>query len=116
MSCPRCQDLELALEVRRSEYDEALASAYFRVNRKIAAYLSVELERARNELEEHRLVCVSEVKRPDAFSSVSPHRFTHEEIQNLPDRDRRLTAHCEGRKKLVLVSDMHASAKSTSLQ
>lgn len=59
MRCPRCHELERALQVKRGDYNEALASAYHRVNRKFAAYESVELERARNELEEHRHVCAS---------------------------------------------------------
>lgn len=59
MSCLRCQDLERALEIRQREYIEALASPYYRFSRKFAAYRSVELERAKNELEEHRSVCAS---------------------------------------------------------
>jgi len=80
MSCLRCQELERALDVRRSEYSEALASPYFRVSRKFAAYLSVELERAKNELEEHRLACVSAVKQPAALSAAVRPRSAQEEL------------------------------------
>jgi hypothetical protein len=83
MSCLRCQDLERALEVRQSEYSAALASPYFRVSRKFAAYFNVELERAKNELEEHRLVCVSAIKQPAALSAVARPRFAQEELRGV---------------------------------
>lgn len=79
MSCIRCQDLERALDVKGSEYSEALTSPYFRVSRKFAAYLSVELERARNELAEHRLICTSAVKQPAVFPAAARPRFAQEE-------------------------------------
>ena len=82
MSCLRCQDLERALEVRQSEYSAALTSPYFRVSRKFAAYFNVELERAKNELEEHRLVCVS-AKQPAALSAVARPRFAQEKLQGV---------------------------------
>lgn len=83
MSCLRCLDLERALDVWRSEYSEALASPYFRVSRKFAAYLSVELERAKNELEEHRLACVSAVKQPANLSAAACPRFAQEELRGV---------------------------------
>lgn len=81
MSCLRCQDLERALETRQSQYSEVLASTYFWVSREFAAYLSVELERAKNELEEHRLVCVSVVKEPAALWCVARPRFAQEQLR-----------------------------------
>ncbi len=81
MSCLRCRDLERALKDRQGEFSEALASAYFRVSRKYAAYLSVELEREKSELEEHRLVCVSAIKQPAALSTVARPRFAQEELR-----------------------------------
>jgi hypothetical protein len=63
MKCERCQELEQAVQAMQGDYGEALASAFYRVNRKFAAYKSVELERARNELDEHRLVCGSAKRR-----------------------------------------------------
>jgi hypothetical protein len=83
MSCLRCEDLERALEVRRSKYCEALASPYLRVSRKFAAYLSVELERAKNELEEHRLACVFAVKQPAALSAAACPRLAQEELRDV---------------------------------
>ena len=82
MRCPRCQNLERALEIRQSEYNEALDSAYYRVSRKFAAYVSVELERARNELEEHRWVCVSAVKQPAVLAPVVLPRVAPEELRD----------------------------------
>jgi len=79
MGCPRCRDLERALDVRRSEYAEALASPYFQVSRKFAAYFRVELERAKNELEEHRWVCVTAANPPAAFPAAARPRLAQEE-------------------------------------
>jgi hypothetical protein len=58
MSCILCGNLERALDARRREYIEANSAAYFQVSKKFAAYINVEMERARNELEDHRLTCV----------------------------------------------------------
>jgi hypothetical protein len=80
MRCLRCQNLEQALEVRQSEYNEALDSAYYRVSTKFAAYVSVELERARNELEEHRSVCVSAVKQSAVSAAIA--RFAPQELRD----------------------------------
>ena len=62
MDCPICRDLERAYEAGLSEYIEARSSACFRVCTKLAAQKNVEMERARYELEEHRLLCVSAVR------------------------------------------------------
>jgi hypothetical protein len=79
MSCLSCQNLERALEVRQSEYIEAIASPYYRFSRKFAAYRSVELERAKNELEEHRSVCVSVLEQPTASVNVTLPRVARKE-------------------------------------
>jgi hypothetical protein len=59
MGCPICRNLERAYETGLSEYIEARSSAYYPVCTKPAAYKKVDMERARYELEEHRLGCVS---------------------------------------------------------
>jgi len=59
MRCVLCRNLEIAFEARRSEYTEASSLAYYRVSKKFAAYMNVEMERARAELQEHRLECLS---------------------------------------------------------
>ncbi len=61
MSCIVCKNLERAFEIKLREYEEARSAADYQVNRKFAAYRNVEMERARNELEEHRLVCASAI-------------------------------------------------------
>jgi len=56
--CPVCKSLEEACESRLSEYVKARSAAYYQVSTELAAYKNVEMERAKSELEEHRLVCV----------------------------------------------------------
>jgi hypothetical protein len=60
MDCPICRDLERAFAATQGEYVEARLSACYRVCRKFAARMNVDMERAKYELEEHRCVCVSE--------------------------------------------------------
>jgi len=62
MSCLICKDMERDFEARHSEYLEARSSAYYGVSRKFAALKNVDMERAKNDLEEHQLVCVSVVR------------------------------------------------------
>ena len=59
MDCLICKDLERALESRRSAYVEARAAAYYRVSTELTAKKNVDMERAKSDLEEHRLTCVS---------------------------------------------------------
>jgi hypothetical protein len=59
MHCRLCENLQRALEARRSEYIEASSDAYYRVSKRLAAYKNVEMERARAELQEHRMVCLA---------------------------------------------------------
>lgn len=62
MDCPICMDLKRAYEAGLSEYIEARSSVCFRACTRLAARKNVEMERARYEVEEHRLVCVSAVR------------------------------------------------------
>lgn len=57
MGCIICSNLERALEAGQREYITALCAPYYLVYKKFAAYKNVELQRARNELEDHRSVC-----------------------------------------------------------
>ena len=59
MDCSICRELELAYRTRLSEYIEARSSACYLVSKRFAAKKNVDMERARYELEEHRLVCLS---------------------------------------------------------
>ncbi len=79
MDCLLCRSLEQAYEVERGEYVEARSSASFRVCTELAAQKNVELERARAELEEHRLICVSAVRTlallPKSHATASSRRL-----------------------------------------
>ena len=57
-NCLICKDLEEACQSRLSEYVKARSAAYYQVSTELAAYKNVEMERAKSEFEEHRLVCV----------------------------------------------------------
>lgn len=58
MECPVCRDLERAYDVVCTEYSDARSSACYPIIRKFAAVKNVDMERARYELEEHRLLCL----------------------------------------------------------
>jgi hypothetical protein len=58
MDCPRCMVLEQALECKLSKYTAARSAAVFRVSTQLAAWKMVDMERARNDLEEHQLTCL----------------------------------------------------------
>ncbi len=62
MDCSICNDLERAFESRRSKYVEARSAAYYRVSTELAANKNVDMERARDDFEEHQLVCLSAAK------------------------------------------------------
>ena len=62
MDCPNCRDLARAFEAGLSEYIEARSSACYQVSKKLAAKKNVDMERARYELEEHRLVCTPAIR------------------------------------------------------
>lgn len=62
MDCLTCKNLERAFESRRREHGEALSSVYYQVTTEFAAHKNVDKERAKSDLEEHRLVCVSASK------------------------------------------------------
>jgi hypothetical protein len=62
MNCPICKNLEQTYEARLRDYAAARSSALYEICKKIAAQKNVEMERARYELEEHRLVCASLIR------------------------------------------------------
>ena|ERR1700747_1347028 len=57
MDCLKCKDLEQAFESRLSNYSEARSAAFYQVSTELAAQKKVDMERARNDLEEHQLIC-----------------------------------------------------------
>ena len=62
MDCSICRDLARAFEAGLSKYIEARSSASFQVCKSFAAKRNVDMERARYELEEHRLVCATDTR------------------------------------------------------
>jgi hypothetical protein len=62
MDCLVCKELERVFESRHSEYIEARSAAYYRFSTEFAAYKNVDKERAKSNLEEHQLLCVSAAK------------------------------------------------------
>jgi hypothetical protein len=73
MSCIVCNNLEQIFKTKQQEYVEACSAPYYRFSKKFAAYKNVDMERARYELEEHRLICVSAPNvsaYPDSTSTV----------------------------------------------
>jgi len=62
MSCPICGDLQRDYENKLGEYIAARSSAVYGLSKKLAAQKNVEMERARYELEEHRIVCAPIVR------------------------------------------------------
>jgi len=59
MQCLKCKNLQEAFESRLSKYIEACSAAYYRVSTELAAKKNVDMERARYDLEEHQLTCLS---------------------------------------------------------
>jgi pyruvate/oxaloacetate carboxyltransferase len=64
MGCSTCRNLERAYQAGISEYAQARASVCYRVSTVLAAQKNVDMERARYELEEHRIVCASAASVP----------------------------------------------------
>jgi hypothetical protein len=62
MTCLICKDLERTLDYKRSKYFEARSAAYYQVSAELAAQKNVDMERAKRDLEEHQLTCVSAAK------------------------------------------------------
>ena len=71
MDCLECKNLEEAFESRLSKYIEASSAAYYRVSTELAAKKNVDMERARNDLKEHQLICASAAEvRPSGPTAI----------------------------------------------
>lgn len=57
MKCLRCNDLIRVFESRSAEYAKARSAIFYRVSTELAARKQVDMERARTDLDEHRLEC-----------------------------------------------------------
>ncbi len=72
MDCLICKELKRDFRFRRSAYIEARAAAYYRVSTQLAACKNVDMERAKNGLKEHQLICASATKRA-VWTTGHPH-------------------------------------------
>jgi hypothetical protein len=61
MLCPKCRELERALERRSRECITASSALYSRISSRFVAYDVVEMERAKSDLDMHRAVCVTAI-------------------------------------------------------
>jgi hypothetical protein len=59
MDCLKCTNLEQALEFRLRKYSEARSAPFYQVSTELAAKKKVDMEHARNDMEEHQLTCLS---------------------------------------------------------
>ena len=57
MNCLQCNDLMRVFEWRLAGYVKARAAPFYRVSTDLAARKQVDMERARTDIEEHRLAC-----------------------------------------------------------
>lgn len=65
MDCVVCKDLDRAVESTLASYLAARSAAYYRVCTDFAAKREVDMERAKTDLQEHRLVCPCVLKGDD---------------------------------------------------
>ncbi len=72
MDCLECKNLEDAFESSLGQYIEARSAAYYQVSTELAAKKNVDMERARNDLEEHKLICIpAREVRPSGLGAIS---------------------------------------------
>jgi hypothetical protein len=57
MDCSRRMDLEQGFESGLSKYNEARSAIFYQISTELAARKKVDMERARYDLEEHKLIC-----------------------------------------------------------
>ena len=57
MNCSECRDLYRAFERTHAGYVAALGAAFYKISTEIATRKHVDMERSRNDLEEHQLAC-----------------------------------------------------------
>ena len=69
MDCLTCTDLEEAFESRVGKYNDARSAAFYQVSTELAAKKQVDMERARNDLDEHQLICPLAPARSDEVRS-----------------------------------------------
>ena len=57
MNCSECHHLDQVFESKLAAYVEARADPFFQVSSGLAASKQVDMERAKSDVEEHRLAC-----------------------------------------------------------
>jgi hypothetical protein len=57
ITCLQCKELTRVFEFKLAGYVKARAAPFYRVSTELAAIKQVDMERAKSELEEHRLAC-----------------------------------------------------------
>ncbi len=56
-SCRECQNLNRVFEFKLTEYLAARSAVLYRISTEFAARQQVEMERAKNDMEEHLSIC-----------------------------------------------------------
>lgn len=69
MPCLTCRNLKSAFETKWNEYAAACSLAYYGASNQFAAYLHIEMERARADLDEHQMSCLAAANQT-AFSTA----------------------------------------------
>ena len=57
MNCLTCAHLEQLYESRLSKYRKLRSGAFYQFSTELAARKEVDMERAKNDLEEHQMIC-----------------------------------------------------------
>jgi hypothetical protein len=57
MDCLKCVHVEQVFQSRVVDYCEVRSAAFYQVSTELAAKKNVDMERARYDMEEHRLIC-----------------------------------------------------------
>ena len=60
--CPECVNLNRVFESKLTEYLAARSAVLYRISTEFAAKQQVDMERAKNDREEHRSICSSATK------------------------------------------------------
>jgi hypothetical protein len=73
VDCPVCETLKRTYEAWRSNYNAARTGVYHLICTKLVASIYVEMERAKNDLEDHGRRCVNHIVLPlaDAHANKS---------------------------------------------
>jgi hypothetical protein len=61
-NCPDCENLNQVFESKLSNYLAARSSVLYRISTEFAAKQQVDMERAKDDMEEHRVSCRSAAK------------------------------------------------------